>query len=434
MTELIPSKRVSAGNYLGVARAIREKTAVQSDVASTVEDIVETVRSGGDRAVFRYLKSLDGVESLPRELRVSRSEIESAVGSQPPELVKAFRASFSRVGRVQRSVLRRSFGAVRCRGFKIEVEPKPLLSVGCYVPGGRASYASTVIMTAGVAKLAGVGRVVLCTPAGKDGRVNPAVLTAASIAGVDEVYKVGGAHAIAALAYGTGSIQKVEKIVGPGGRYVSAAKRYVSRDVAVDFYAGPTEMVVLADGACSPAVAGWEIVGQAEHGEDTLCGLVTFSEEYASRVRRAVEDILPSVERRAYVEASLKGGFSAICTDEAVASSFVNELAPEHLSVMTRDPARAASRIRGAGLKLLGGNSPCAASDYLVGTDHVIPTAGLAATRGPLSVLDFAKLDWTVTGSRAGLRELLPELRTIAEAEGLPNHYLSARARFGRRA
>lgn len=432
MDELLPTVRVSASNCLGEAGAIRKRTAVQSDVARSVEEIVENVRNEGDQAVLRYVRSLDGVESVQHELRVGQSEIDGSIGEQSPRLVKALRTSLERIRRVQRGVLRRSCGSVRYRGFKIEVRPEPLLSVGCYVPGGRASYASTVIMTAGVAKLAGVGRVVLCTPGGKDGRVNPAVLTAASVAGVDEVYRVGGAQAVAAMAYGTESMPKVEKIVGPGGRYVSAAKRYVSRDVAVDFYAGPTEIVVFADETCDPALAGWEIVGQAEHGEDTLCGLVTFSEEYASKVRLAIARILPVLERRSYVEASLKGGFAAVCTDGDAASQFLNGLAPEHLSVMTKNPARAGSKIRGAGLKLLGKNAPCAASDYLVGTDHVIPTAGVASARGPLSVLDFVKLDWSVTGSTAGLRELLPELKTLAEAEGLPNHYLSARARLRR--
>jgi histidinol dehydrogenase len=430
MDEILGTVRVSQKTYSKDAARVRERTLAPPDVAESVEEIVRRVRAEGDKALSMYVKSLDGAELDTRGFRVSQSEMSAAARSQSPELLKALRNSLDRIRKVQGSLVRGTSASIKHRGFRVTVRPKPLPSVGCYVPGGRASYASSVLMTAGVAKLAGVERVVLCTPAGKDGSVNPAILAAATIAGVDELYRIGGAHAIAAMAYGTESVRKVEKIVGPGGRYVSAAKRLVSRDVSTDFYAGPTEIVVLADDSCEPAVAGWELMGQAEHGEDTLCGLVTFSEDYATSVRAHIRRTLPGLERREYVEASLRRGFAAVCSDEKTAFDFVNAIAPEHLAVMTRNPGRAATRIHGAGLKLLGRYSPCAASDYLVGTDHVIPTAGLASAKGPLSVLDFVKLDWTVTGSSSGLRELMPALRELTKAEGLPNHYLSARARL----
>jgi histidinol dehydrogenase len=395
-----------------------------------VEKIVRGVRRGGDRALRRYVRSLDGADLGRSGFRVPPSEIAAALRRQPRELLKAMRDSLTRIRKVQSNLIKRSAVSIRSGGFAVKVVPKALPSVGCYVPGGRASYASSVLMTAGVAKLTGVERVVLCTPAGRDGKVNPAILAAASIARVDELYGIGGAQAIAAMAYGTESIRRVEKIVGPGGSYVSAAKRLVSLDVPTDFYAGPTELVVLADSSCEPGVAAWELVGQAEHGEDTFCGLVTFSEDYAERVRDCIRKVIPGLERREYVEASLRKGFAAVCDNERVALEFVNAVAPEHVAVMTRDPTRAAARIAGAGLKLLGKYSPCAASDYMVGTDHVIPTTGLAVARGPLSVLDFMKLDWTVTGSSSGLRKLMPDLMALTTAEGLPNHYLSARARM----
>ena len=430
MTRILSTTRVKRETCPSVVARVREKALAPPEVEESVREIVRRVRSDGDKALAKYSRSLDGANLGVGEFRVSPRTIEAASRKQPKQLIRAMRDSLARIVRVQGNLLKRSTTSVNSRGFKVSVRARPLPSVGCYVPGGRASYASTVLMTAGVAKLAGVERVVLCTPAGKDGKVSPAILAAAWIAGVDELYGIGGAHAISAMAYGTESVARVEKIVGPGGRYVSAAKRLVSSDVFTDFYAGPTELVVYADESCEPEVAAWELIGQAEHGEDTLCGLVTCSEMYASKVRARAKKILRSVDRRDYVEASLKNGFAAICSDEKTAIDFINGLAPEHLSIMTRDPLVTGSRIRGAGLKLLGKYSPCAASDYMVGTDHVIPTAGLALARGPLSVLDFVKLDWTVVGSPSGLRSLMPDLKTLAYAEGLPNHYLSARARF----
>jgi len=430
MNEVLGAVKVSRKTFSTEAARIRARALAPPELDESVEEIVRRVRGEGDGALVSYAKSLDGAELGGVGLRVSLSEMRAAAREQSPKLLRSLRDSLGRIRKVQGGLVRGAAASVSNRGFRVSVRPVPLRSVGCYVPGGRASYASSVLMTAGVAKLAGVERVVLCTPAGKDGRVNPAILAAASIAGVDELYRIGGAHAIAAMAYGTESVGRVEKIVGPGGRYVSAAKRLVSRDVPIDFYAGPTELVVLADDSCEPSVAGWELMGQAEHGEETLCGLVTFSEEYAATVREHIRRTLPGLERREYAEASLGNGFAAICSDEQAAFDFINAIAPEHLAVMTRNPGRAQARIHGAGLKLLGKYSPCAASDYMVGTDHVIPTTGLASARGPLSVLDFVKLDWSVTGTASGLRELMPGLRALAEAEGLPNHYLSAKARL----
>ena len=430
MNEILGTVRVSKGSAAGDARKVRKKSQAPPEVAKSVESIVGRVRLQGDRALLSYAKSLDGSDLGRGGLKIPRSKISTAAKAQPRGLLRALQGSLGQIKKVQSSLIRRAAVSIRSEGFEVEVMPRPLPSVGCYVPGGRASYASSVLMTAGVAKLAGVRRVVLCTPAGRDGKVNPAILAAASIAGVDELYRTGGAQAIAAMAYGTESIEKVDKIVGPGGRYVSAAKKLVSRDVSTDFYAGPTEIVVLADESCDPEVAAWELIGQAEHGEDTLCGLVCLSDDFATKVRAHIRKALPKLERREYIAASLRNGFSAVCTDMDAAIKFVNAAAPEHLSVMTRNPERTGRKLSGAGLKLLGRYSPCAASDYLVGTDHVIPTAGLAAARGPLSVLDFVKLEWSVTGSSTGLRRWLPELKQLTDAEGLPNHYLSARARF----
>jgi histidinol dehydrogenase len=409
---------------------IRTRGRGSSGIERAAKKIIEGVRRGGDEALVEFEKRLDGATVPLDRLRVSRLELDAAPGQVEPDLARAIRFSMRRIRRVQGEILRRLKVSSSSGGFMVEIAPRPLQSVGCYVPGGRASYASSVLMTAGVARLAGVKRVIICTPPGADGRVGSGILAAAKMVGVDEVYAVGGAQAIAAMAYGTESVRPVRKIVGPGGRYVVAAKRLVSSEVETDFEAGPTELVVLADEACEPRTAAWELIGQAEHGKDSLCGLVTYSAGYADRVRSEIRKILPGVERREHVEGCLERGFAAICESESVACSFLDALAPEHLEIMTGRPRRAASMVTGAGLKLLGRYSPCAASDYAVGTDHVIPTQGFSAMRGCLSVLDFVKLDWTTTGSREGLRKLLGTIESFANAEGLPNHYLSANSRF----
>jgi histidinol dehydrogenase len=285
-------------------------------------------------------------------------------------------------------------------------------------------------MTAGLAKLAGVQRVAVCTPPNPDGEINDAILTAADLCKVDEVYKCGGVQAIAALAYGTKSIPKVNKIVGPGGARVALAKRQVSKDVATDFFAGPTEIAIALDETSDAKLAAWDLIAQAEHGEDCVTILVTVSETSTSKVRDEIGRILPSVERRRFVEASLIAGVAAVCENWNTACKFINELAPEHLELLTENHAQLAERIRSAGLILLGPYASAAVSDYCLGTDHVLPTGGFAANHSGLSVLDFLKFTWIAEGTREGLRSILQPLKALTGAEGLPNHYLSAESRF----
>jgi len=278
-----------------------------------------------------------------------------------------------------------------------------------------------------------VKRVVICTPATKGGRVADAILAAARLCGVDAVYRIGGAQAIAALAYGTDSIPKVSKIVGPGGLYVSAAKKIVSADVPIEFVAGPTEMVVVGDSKTEARLAAWDLMAQAEHGEDSLCGLVTWDEGLANRVRRLVAEVAPTLERRELVQGCLRRGFTALCEDRRTAVELANSLAPEHLELMVDDALGMAESIENAGLILAGPYAPGAASDYAIGTDHVLPTEGLARSRAGLTALDFVKVNWVVDGTKEGLRSLLPSLKQLALAEGLPNHFLSAESRFRKR-
>src|SRR2546428_2031937 len=340
MNPILPLLRVSRRNFAAEAARIRDKVRVSAETQGLVFDIIADVKMRGDAALLEYAQRFDGVKLEESELRVEDSEIDEAFDSVGAELVRAPRCSMRRIRNVQLALSPRARRSIKSEGFTVVARSRPLPSVGCYAPGGRATYASTVLMTAGVAKFAGVPRVVLTSPPQRDGKVSPAVLAAAKVAGVDEVYRVGGAQAISALAYGTESLRRVAKIVGPGGVYVSVAKQLVAADVETDFYAGPTELVVLADEYCNPRFPAWDLIGQAEHGADTLCGLVTYSEGYADEVRAEIQRLLPTLERREHIEASLEGGFSAVCDSETTACGFIDVVAPEHLEILTCDYLR----------------------------------------------------------------------------------------------
>ncbi|MDA4122423.1 MAG: histidinol dehydrogenase [Thaumarchaeota archaeon] len=431
MNEPLPLIAVTKRNAARVAAKVRGRSRDVSEVEKIVEEIVAKVRLEGDKALLMYSRTLDRAE-IGGALRVSGDDLTEAAQTIDAKLSEALRFSLGRIRRTQGQLLRRLSYTYVANGFVTRSAPRPISSVGCYIPGGRASYASTVLMTAGVAKLAGVKRVVLCTPPDPQGRVSGAVLAAAQICGVDEVYRVGGAHSIAALGYGTETIPKVDKIVGPGGIYVSVAKRLISRDVPIDFFAGPTELVVVGDETADPRLVAWDLVGQAEHGEDSLCGFVTWDEGLARKVRREAALLARGAQRESYVRGALDRGFTALCSDREAALALVNAVAPEHLEVMVKDARSFSEGIENAGLVLLGKYAPCAASDYCIGTDHVIPTQGYAALRGGLSVFDFLKLSWTTEGTKEGLKATLPSLEALAKSEGLPNHYESAAARFKR--
>lgn len=428
--KLLPLSRVERGDLQAFAAKLRARVLDQSSVEKQVHGIIERVRKKGDKALMELVRELD--HSSVEQLRVDQKEIRAAVESVDAELTGALKFSFNRIARTQGQLMKRLRYAYVSDGFVVRTALRPLDSVGCYVPGGRAAYSSSVLMTAGVAKLAGVRRVIVCSPPGPDGKVNPAILAASSICGVDEVYAAGGAQSIAAMAYGTKTISRVQKVVGPGGLYASVAKRLVSSEVPIDFFAGPTELVIVGDRSADVRSAAWDLVGQAEHGEDTLCGFVTWDSEVADRVRKQAAKIAGEADRGDFVRRALSRGFVALCRDREEAALLVNAIAPEHLEVIVKDSGDFASRVENAGLVLLGKFAPCAASDYVIGTDHVIPTGGYARLRTGLSVLDFTKLNWSVEGTREGLKRVLPPLRTMARAEGLPNHYRSVESRFKR--
>jgi histidinol dehydrogenase len=429
MNVFLPEIRVkSKGIEENVAR-IRSRS-YPLEIENSVMNVIREVQKKGDSALLRYAREFDKVDLSSVQIRINKDEIRSAVGRVDAELLSAMRFSLRRLQKSQRILLNRLDYSHVEDGFVIRVTSQPLSSVGCYVPGGRAVYASTVLMTAGLAQLAGVKRVVICTPSDPRGKVNDAILAAADLCGVNEVYRLGGAQAIAAMAYGTESLKKVEKIVGPGGIYVSVAKKLVSADIAIDFFAGPTELIVICDETADPRIVAWDLVGQAEHGEDSICGLVTWSKRIADEVRSEIMKLIPNLSRREFIEKCLRRGFAAICDDIRSAASFVNVFSPEHVELIVSKPSKFARLIENAGLVLSGPFSPCAAGDYCIGTDHVLPTRGSATGRGGLSVLDFTKIMYMVEGSREGLRSILSPLKALAYAEGLPNHYLSVESRF----
>jgi len=432
-SELLPLIRVENKT---AAKKTAERIRARSDglqaAIEGAEKIVRTVRAKGDSALMRYSEELDGVKLTSGDLAVSSEELSAATERLDARLLDAMRFALKRIQRTHGQLLSRLAFSYVADGYVVRSVVRPLDSVGCYIPGGRASYASTVLMTAGVAKLAGVKRIVLCTPP-SGGRVSDAILAAARLCGVDEVYRIGGAQSIAALAYGTESIPKVSKIVGPGGLYVSAAKKVVSTDVPIDFLAGPTEMVVVGDRGADARLAAWDLMAQAEHGQESVCGLVTWDERLAREVRKEVEAVSPTLQRSDHIRGCLRRGFTALCKNRETAIELVNSLAPEHLELMVEDAAKVADSITNAGLILTGLYAPGAASDYVIGTDHVLPTEGVARVRAGLTALDFVKLNWVVDGTKSGLKAMLPPLKELAMAEGLPNHFLSAQSRFLKR-
>jgi histidinol dehydrogenase len=411
------------------AARLRKANKMPDSLFANVMAIMKDVAEYGDRAVLDYTAKFDGAR--PDSLLVSRHEIEQAYSQVTKEQVKAVRLMKERLVKSELAVLKRLKDIrVSSDGVKIDRIIKPVASVGCYIPGGKARYPSTVVMCAVPAKAAGVKRIVAISPPRKDGTIDPLTLVAADICGVDEFYKAGGAQGIAALAYGTGSIKPVSKIVGPGGMFVTAAKLIASSNVSTDMVAGPTELLVYADATADPWLVAVDLVSQAEHSTDTICGLVTTSDKLAAQVQAQVQSITEKATRSDIVKSSLQNnGFVAICKNESACVEFVNEFAPEHLEIMCKNADSVAKKIDSAGLMLIGQYAPSSASDYALGSNHVLPTLGFGKSRASLSVLDFVKIVNKVKVSKAGLAKVDRSVREMASAEGLLNHYEAVRAR-----
>jgi len=415
--------RLSEPNAGEAGRSIRATASHPDDLSATVRGIVDAVRREGDEALIRFAEMYDGVRLAQGELLSGVEEAKAAFESTSPRLVSAMRRLRTRVGALERRLLRRLSLDLSLGGSQIKVRPVPLESVGCYAPGGLASYISTIVMMGVPGVVAGVGRLVLATPPRKNEADRRVILAAAYAAGFSEVLWSGGAQAIAALAYGTRSLRRVQKVIGPGNRYVVEAKRLVSVDVAIDFTAGPTELLVVLDDRSPLRLAALEMLAQAEHSPDTLVGALALNHQAEEGIIRCIEDAVRDLPEDSPARRALETrGFVATAENWSAAVTFINNLAPEHLLIYARLTRRQLSHIRSAGVVSYGPSASSVFLDYYAGPSHVIPTCGGAAVRGGLSVLDFVKLLSIVKPTRGELRRALREVKPLIVSEGLPYH------------
>ena len=396
----------------------------------TIKSIISDVKKNGDLAVKKYEKKFGGQSK--GSLRVSSAEIKSSYSKVTTLEIQAIKLAKKLLTKTELSIKNNlKENIIKNNGVKITKLFIPLSSVGCYVPGGSARYPSSLIMSVVPAKVAGIKRIVVVSPSNKQGKIDPLTLVAADICGVNEIYKMGGAQAIAALSYGTKSLSKVDKIVGPGNIFVSIAKSLVSNDVSIDMIAGPTELGIIVDYSANPDLVAADLISQAEHSEDTFCFVLTTSEKIAKSITKSVEKKINKIKRKEIVRKSLqKNGFVAVCYSENDVLRLANKLAPEHLEIISKKPKAIASKISSAGLILIGENTPSSASDYLLGSNHILPTNGFGKTRGSLSVLDFMKLSTEIECSKLSLRKISKYMNALCNSEGLPNHYEAVRSRL----
>lgn len=413
----------------GVVQALaRPHTAAAADILARVQAIVDEVRRHGDAALCELTKRFDGVELSAGELRVGEAEWAAAV--VPEEVRPALAEAARRIEAFHRHQLPRSWWVRDEHGSLVGQQVTPLERVGCYVPGGGAAYPSTVLMNLVPARVAGVRELVVVSPPGPDGRLNPMVLGVARLAGATEAYKVGGAQAIAALAYGTATIRRVDKIVGPGNIYVALAKRLVFGEVGIDLLAGPSEVVVVADAGATAAHVAADLLAQAEHDPMARAVCLTDTPPLAEAVRAEVARQCPRLPRAAIAEAAVRAHGAVVLTrDLAEAVEIANRLAPEHLELYVADPFTWLGRVRHAGAIFLGPDTPEVVGDYLAGPNHVLPTGATARFASGLSVEDFVKRSSLIHYSAAGLRAAWPHLAQLATAEGLQGHAEAARVR-----
>jgi histidinol dehydrogenase len=400
----------------------------KSQIEESVAEVIRAVRERGDQALVEFARRWDKVDLDPESLRVPEQAIDAADDST--EFAAAFRRAADRIRRFHQAVKPRSISVDDPEGARLELRWTPLAAVGLYVPGGKASYPSTLAMTAIPAQVAGVERIAVVSPPGPDGEVSAEVLLAAKVLGVREVYRVGGAQAIAALALGTASVRRVDKIFGPGNAYVTEAKRQLFGEVGIDLLAGPSEVVVYADSTASPEWVAADLIAQAEHDESTRPILIASSEEVVAGVQEALDRRVALEPRREVIRAALaRGGAFEVVPWIENAAARIDEIAPEHLSIQAADPRAILSRVRNAGAIYVGGFSAVALGDYLAGPNHVLPTGAAARYASALSVEDFMKRSNVVEATEGFLRALGPDVETLAAGERLPGHASSIRAR-----
>jgi histidinol dehydrogenase len=400
--------------------------------ADSVNEILSNVKENGDKAIFDYTKKFDGADINAENILVTKEEIQEAYDSlENKELVDIIRKSLNNIKVYHEKQKQYSWFDSKPDGSLLGQKVTPIARVGVYVPGGKAAYPSSVLMNVIPAKVAGVEEIVMVTPPGKDGKVNPNTLIAANEAGVDKIYKVGGAQAIGALAYGTESIKKVDKIVGPGNIFVALAKKAVFGFVSIDSIAGPSEILVLADETANPKYVAADLLSQAEHDELASAILVTTSEELANEVLKWVDKFVKELSRTEIMEKSLENyGYILVAETMDDAIDAANEIASEHLEILTKNPFDTMTRVKNAGAMFLGEYSSEPLGDYFAGPNHVLPTNGTAKFFSPLSVDDFIKKSSIISFSREALEPMSQDIQKFAKAEGLTAHANSIKVRF----
>jgi len=399
------------------------------DVEKIVADIIADVRENGDAALYKYCEKFD--KAVLSSLLVTKEEIDEAVSLVEPEFLEILKKAAANIRKFHEKQVRNSFIINDENGVVMGQKVIPVDRAGLYVPGGTAAYPSTVLMDAIPAKIAGCGEVVMVTPPKSDGKVNPVILAAASVAGVDKIFKVGGAQAIAALSYGTESIPKVDKIVGPGNAFVAEAKKQVFGQVSIDMIAGPSEILIVADKTCSAKYVAADLLSQAEHDKLASAVLVTDSEELAKNVAEELEKQIPLLERAEIARASIDNNGKIIVADSLMrAIDIANEIAPEHLELCVDNPFDYLDKIRHAGSIFMGKNCPEALGDYFAGPNHTLPTSGTAKFSSPLSVDDFVKKTQYTYFTKDALSKVAKDVEFFAKKEGLTAHAKSAVVRI----
>ncbi len=398
---------------------------------ASVAAILADVKEKGDEAVFDYTKKFDGADINADNIVVTKEEIDEAYSLVDEQLVEVIRKALVNIRDYHAKQKQYSWFDSTPNGTILGQKVTPLNRVGVYVPGGKAAYPSSVLMNIIPAKVAGVDQIIMTTPPGKDGKVNPGTLVAANEAGVDAIYKVGGAQAIAAMAYGTDCIKKVDKIVGPGNIYVALAKKAVYGHVSIDSIAGPSEILVIADETANPRYVAADLLSQAEHDEMASAILITTSEELADRVSKEIDGFVAELSRSEIISKSLENyGYILIAKDIEEAVETANEIASEHLEIVTKDPFTVMTKIRNAGAIFLGEYSSEPLGDYFAGPNHVLPTNGTAKFFSPLSVDDFIKKSSIISYSREALEPIHEDIIKFANAERLTAHANSIKVRF----
>ena len=408
---------------------IKRSQADINQILNIVQDILSDVKENKDEAVKRYTAKFDKCEL--ENLQVSQEEIKNAYENLDANLIEALKSASGNIKKFHKAQIPEEWFMEVKPGITAGQIIRPINSVGCYIPGGRAAYPSSILMEVIPAKIAGVERIICCTPPGEDGKILDAILVAADLAGADEIYKCGGAQAIAAMAYGTESIEKVEKIVGPGNVFVTGAKKLVYGDVDIEFPAGPSEVLVLADKTAIPEYLAHDFLSQAEHDPEASCFLVTDDGRIAEESNELIEKFAKEAVRKEIIEESLeKHGHIILCNDMDEAIDFTNKYAPEHLIISTEDDNAVLDKIKNAGSIFLGKYSPVAAGDYGSGTNHVLPTSGGAKMYSGLSTEAFLKKPTVQTLTKEGIAELSKTILPIAEYEGFYAHANSVKVRL----